>query len=303
MADLPIGLTRRRFLTTAAGAAAGVALLGACGGDDDPGDATGPEDEGRTSDLVMAPYVGGSIYGVGIPTRIPFGIADSDGLLPIADTPDEVEVTIVDSDDRPIGDPITVRRHAEGLQRAYFPLEVTIEEAGLYTARATLVEGQAASSIAFAVNALDELTALLKPGDAMPSVATPTTADALGVDPICTADPVCALHDVTLADALAAGGPLAVLVATPAFCKVSACGPVHHVLLETIGAHPAVTALHLEVYAHPFENLDDYAPVIADLDLPHEPILFLVGSDGTIMERLDSIYDRVELGEKLSSLA
>ena len=44
-------------------------------------------------------------------------------------------------------------------------------------------------------------------GVTMPAIATPTADDALGVDPICTNDPVCSLHDITVGDALDAGGP------------------------------------------------------------------------------------------------
>ena len=144
---------------------------------------------------------------------------------------------------------------------------------------------------------------VVKPGDAMPAAVTPTAADARGVAPICTAEPACALHDVTLADALAAGRPVALLVATPKFCKVSACGPVHDVLLSVVEDHPDVHFLHAEVYVHPEQNTDDLAPVLGELRMFAEPALFLVGSDGVVTERLDAIYDEGELDKSLAALA
>src|SRR3546814_11078234 len=84
----------------------------------------------------------------------------------------------------------------------------------------------------------------VKPGDAIPAVATPPPTDARGVNPICTAEPACPLHDVSLADALGEGRPIALLVATPAFCQIAICGPVLDVLLEATGGHPDVRPLH-----------------------------------------------------------
>jgi hypothetical protein len=113
---------------------------------------------------------------------------------------------------------------------------------------------------------------------------------------------VCPLHDVTVAEALGTGRPLALLVATPAFCQFAICGPVLDVLLGVTDAHPGITFLHAEVYADPAKGLDTYAPVVAPLGLHFEPCLVLVGSDGTVAGRVDTIYDRAELDERLAQL-
>jgi hypothetical protein len=144
---------------------------------------------------------------------------------------------------------------------------------------------------------------VLKPGDELPALVTPTTADARGVDPLCTDDPVCDLHQATLADLRAAQEPMAVIVATPAYCKVAACGPVHDVFLDVIADHPAVRAVHLEVYLHPLVNQVDYAPAITDLRLSLEPVAILAGADGIVTDRIDAIFDTAELDAALSRLA
>lgn len=303
MPDLSLGLTRRHFLA-AAGGLAGAALLGACGGGDDDSEA----DPGTTDDvngavdgdLVLVLYVPEPIYVADRVNRIPFGLADGQGLIEAADTPEQIEVEVLGPDNERIGDPITVASHSDGLQRAYFPLEVELGEAGIYTVRADL-GGPAPTEAQLAVNVVGEME-LIKPGDVMPALETPTTADARGVAPICTADPVCALHDVTVAEALAAGGPLAILVATPAYCRSAACGPVHEILLDVLGAHLDVKALHLEVFADPAKSLTTLAPAVNQLLLPFEPALLLVGSDGKVAQRLDAIYDRGEVDAALSAL-
>ena len=299
MPDLrPPAVSRRRFLASAGGAAAGLVLLGACGDDDDA------EPSGTTAaanDLVLAAYMAGPFHAAGIESRLVFGLADTQGLLTYEDTPEQLELAILGPDGLPAADPVTVQRHGKGLPRAYFPLRATLDEPGIYTVRAEL-EGQAAAELAFEVKDPAQIT-VVKPGDPMPPSQTPTTADARGVTPICTAEPACALHDVTVAEALAGGRPLALLVATPKFCKVSACGPVHDVLLSVVAAHPDVHFLHAEVYLHPEVNTDELAPVLGDLRMFAEPALFLVGSDGVVRERLDSIYDGSELSDSLGKLS
>jgi hypothetical protein len=294
-----LDLSRRRFLVSAGGAAAGFALLGACGGDDDDA-AEATTSTAGGGDLVLAAYMSGPLYAAGVESRIIFGLADSEGLLTFDRTPEELELRVIGPDAAPTVEKVTVQRHGQDMPRAYFPLRITLDEPGIYTLRAEL-EGQAAAELAFEVKDPAQVT-VVKPGDQMPAVDTPTTADARGVTPICTADPVCPLHDVTLAEALAEGKPVGLLVATPKFCKVSACGPVHDVLLGVVDAHPEVRFLHAEVYAHPEVNTDDLAPVLSDLRMFAEPSLFLVGSDKVVRDRIDSIYDESELTTALAAL-
>jgi hypothetical protein len=278
--------------------AVGAAMLGACG-DDGDGDDAATTTTAATSSLVLAQFFGGPMFVPGRENRFPFGVADQDGLLPVEDTPERLTVELLDPDGEPVGEAVEVERRAEGLPRAYFPLLATIEAPGIYTAR-TEIDG-AAAEMSLKVDAPGDVTAIL-PGQAMPALETPTAADARGVTPFCTRDPVCPLHDVTVAQALGEGGPIALLVATPAFCQLSICGPVLDVLLDVTGEHPGVRFLHAEVYADPAKDLSAHAPVVGELHLHFEPCLVLVGSDGTVVDRIDTIYDRSELGERLTQL-
>jgi len=289
-------VSRRRFLA-GSGVLAGAVLLGACGDDDEGGSGTTKP----TSGLALVQFFGGlPMLVAGREVRAPFGVADSDGLLSVDDNPDALTVTLLDDSGKELGSPVDVPRHAEGLPRAYFPLHFTVDEPGAYTGR-TEVEGEVLE-MAIQIDAPEDVT-VIQPGEAMPPLATPTTKDAHGVDPICTHDPVCPLHEVTVADAVAEGRPLALLVSTPAFCQIAICGPVLDVLLGVTDDHPDVRFLHAEVYANPHKETDTKAPVIDALGLTFEPCLVLVGADGKVVKRLDTIFDTAEVSAALAELS
>ena len=156
--------------------------------------------------------------------------------------------------------------------------------------------------------------AIPKPGDKMVPVDTPTTADAKGVTPICTRAPACPLHDVTLTAALQEAKPVALLIGTPAYCQTGICGPVLELLLGQRDAFPGVHFLHAEIYVDPEHALSSGSttaqgadlgattPAVNAYNLPFEPVLYLAKADGTIANRLDSIYDTSELKAALTAL-
>jgi len=289
-------LSRRQFLT-AGTATAGAVLLGACGSGGD--DAAPTTTTTASESLAMAQFFGGPMFVAGRELRAPFGLADQDGLLPLDRAPTRVEVQMLDPKGAPHGDPVTVARHADGLPRPYFPLVTTVDAPGIYTARLTL-DGVGAE-MAIQVHSADEVKVITS-GTPMPALETPTLDDARGVSPICTRDPVCALHDVTVAQALATGSPTAVLVASPAFCQIAICGPVLDVLLDVTSDFPDVRFIHVEVYADPANDTETIVPAIAPLHLHFEPCLVLVGSDGVVADRVDTIYDRAEARDRLAAL-
>jgi hypothetical protein len=294
----PASFSRRGFLL-GTGATAGAVLLGACGGDESGEDTA--TTASAAGDLSLVQFFGGlPMLVADAEVRAPFGLADVEDLVPVDRSPASLSVTVLGPDGESIGAPIEVARHAQGLPRAYYPLRFPAGSPGVYTGR-TEIDG-AAFEMAIKVDAAEDVE-VIQVGNALPPIATPTTADARGVEPICTNDPVCALHDATVAEALDARRPIALLVATPAFCQISICGPVLDVLLAVADQHPDVHLLHAEVYMEPQQGLDAKTPVVAELGLTFEPCLVLVGSDGRVAERLDTIFDEVEVDEALSRLA
>ncbi|MFZ6003634.1 MAG: hypothetical protein ACOYXM_06825 [Actinomycetota bacterium] len=290
-------LSRRQFLA-GGGAAAGALLLAACGGGDDGVDAAATTQPGGA--LALAQFFGGPMFVPGREVRLPFGVADQDGLLSTERTPKRLMVEVRGPDDAPVGEPVEVERHAQGLPRAYFPLLATFPEPGLYTARAE-IEGVGAE-MSVKVDAPEDVK-VIQVGQSMPALQTPTTAESRGVNPICTREPACPLHDVTLAEALTTGRPTALLVASPAFCQLAICGPVLDVLLSAIDDYSGIGFLHAEVYVDPKTDTNTHAPVVGELGLHFEPCLVLVGADGKVFDRVDTIYDEAELRERLDRLA
>lgn len=302
MTTRPRTLSRRSVLLGGAGTIGLVALGGlstACGGGDDDS-SSDAGDEGQTTNLLSVFNAQGPFLLPGAEQRITYAVADFEG-VPV-EGPDQLTFRLVPPSG---GDGISVEagRRDQGVPTPYYPVRFTPEEEGIWTALVE-VDGQEAEA-SFSVSPAADVPVIAR-GATVPPIETPTTADARGVDPICTADPVCPLHDVTLAQALGEGGPIALLVATPAFCATAVCGPVLDVLLAVQAEVPDLRYVHAEVYEDPLavDNVAQATPaeLTEALGLTYEPSLFLIGADGVLVDRLDNIYDETEALEAVQDL-
>lgn len=141
-----------------------------------------------------------------------------------------------------------------------------------------------------AVNVVDPASSQAPaPGEPAVPTPTPTEADPLGFERICTQDPSCPMHEQSLDAVLAEGRPVMLLFATPAYCQTVACGP-------SVGNLEAVRAsrdwgdvafVHVEIYESQAEAGSQPAPPVQAWGLPTEPWLFAIARDGTIADRLD----------------
>jgi hypothetical protein len=148
----------------------------------------------------------------------------------------------------------------------------------------------------------------VKPQSQTPAVGTPAlpTRQPLAKDvkdpkEVCTAVPPCALHDLTVADALALKKPALLLFATPGFCTSATCGPD----LETVlGLHATykdrLSFIHLEIYSDPQTQTTSAA--VNEWRLPSEPWVFLVDRNGTIADKLEGALTTDELREGIERL-
>lgn len=281
-------MNRREFLL----AGAGLAFVAACGSKDDDDDVVArvTDSSGTTAptglNLVVATY----FHVAGIDERVTAAIINAEGTGPVP-LDDSVELSID-------GEPVETTIHKEGTPLPYMLVHHRFAAPGVAMLKATFkgASGEAAVQVVDA-NALK----VPSPGKPMLSTPSPTAADTLGVDPICTAEPICPLHEVSLDAALAEKRPLAVLFSTPARCQSQFCGPV----LDTLtGQREAfadkVRFLHVEIWKTRTGN--ELAPTVAAYGLEQEPVLFLVGADGLVRERLDNAYDRVEARAALERL-
>jgi hypothetical protein len=140
-----------------------------------------------------------------------------------------------------------------------------------------------------------------KPGDQMIPFDSPTTQDHRGVNPICTRVPPCAMHDVTISQALSEKKPVLVAFATPALCQTATCGPVVDVVLAVKDSFPNVHYLHEEIYTD--ETGKTSAPTPSAYKLQSEPMVYLAKSDGTVHTRFDGIFGETELRNALKQLS
>ena len=290
----PAQFTRRAVLLSGAGAA----LLAACGSS--PSSRATATTSSSTSLLAFFPV--NDYLTAGAAQRAAFGVADAGGGLS-ATAPASLRLTLTG----PGGfvQHINVTAHRKDLPWSYYPVAFTPPKAGSYTASAVVDGSKATATFTVAAKGASEVPG---PTDAMPKLETPTTGNTLGVDPICTADPVCPLHTVSLDAALAEAKPVAYLVATPKFCQTGICGPVLDVLLSVRDRYAGrITFIHQEVYQSATDAAEKGAAAkltkaVTDLGLTSEPVLFLVGKDGVVASRLDGAYDADELTGRLDAL-
>ena len=175
----------------------------------------------------------------------------------------------------------------------FYGAQVEFPEAGDWIVAATLdvdggrAVGQGAASVAAKVPAAV--------GSKAKRLATPVATSAAGRKKICTREPACPLHAISLDDALAAGRPTVVTFATPLLCSSQMCGPVvdeQMVAADKLGAKASF--IHVEIYpsrstAKPVRSFLQYG-------FTTEPWLLVIDRDGVIRARYEGpvTADQVE---------
>jgi hypothetical protein len=117
---------------------------------------------------------------------------------------------------------------------------------------------------------------------------SPTTDDPKDVDPICTRDPVCSMHDITIADAISNGKPTVVIFGTPRYCESRTCGPVvDYVERAKKKIKDDANFIHVEVWKNDklVGQPKGDAPAFAEWKLGTEPWLYFIGDDGKVRDR------------------
>lgn len=297
-------ISRREFLSVAALASLGVA----CG------------KKGAPAALTMRDVLAGRAQGLeliqvgtellsGTAERVAFGLLDPrtqqliDGtgrLWAAPDTGREAKV---------IG-PFDIVHRGDGLpvNRGFFEALATFPSDGNWQLIVEARPGGAgeAKIAGPAIVKVGPSTEMPKTGDAAIAVATPTTSNGRGVDPICTRRPACGLHDISLDAALASGKPVVVIFGTPAFCTSQLCGPEVD-LLQDVADNYAGKAhfIHVEMYRD-----DDEATVRAAIRAPgplawkivEEPVTYFIGADKIVQNRLLGPADRANFRDATAAL-
>jgi hypothetical protein len=284
---------RRTFM--AGTAAAG--LLAACGGEDttsndDTPNGDLPKESGSDGSFALIQRYPSDVFVPG-QIRLPFSLnKDAEFLI---DGPETLGAQIVDIDGTPIGERISAVRR-DVAPAPYYAFTPQMDTPGIY---GIVVDGGPSTGANFQVLETDEVS-IPVPGETLAGFDTPTIEAPAGVDPICTREPNCDFHEVTLTEALATGSPVAYFVGTPAFCATGSCTPALEALVELQPDFSDVVFVHAEVYTD--GTATDIAPAVLELDLAFEPTVFLVGADGVIVDRIDGLWDTTEMSERLQAL-
>ena len=233
------------------------------------------------------------------PTRLPYTLSDAEG-VPFG-TLDQPLTFRVSFDGAAVGDPVEVAPHGDGVPRPYLPLEMTFPRPGVFDVE-TEFEGTTAVS-QVQVFAPDEIAAPVV-GDQLPPASTPTRTQGFEVDPICTRVPTCPFHEHDLTAALQTDRPIVVLLATPAYCQTTACGPILDLLIEQAEGLDDVIVIHSEVYKNPkaVRDLADaaLAPLPDAYSMAFEPALFVSDASHRVAARGDIVVGRAAMAEMLA---
>ena len=282
-------------------------LAAACAGDEssaeqtDAQDARGtlPDSDAKTSDtegfVVVPRYPSGQRLTPG-EVRLAFSIADSKGSL-LPEGPAVITGVVRDERGGTIGT-IEAPRRGTGLDVPYWTITAEIPTQGLYE---FALDGAIGDPTPFLIFDASEVS-IPAVGTALPPVETPTADNPRGVDPVCTRlDGPCPFHDVTLTDALAAGRPVVYLIGTPAHCQTATCGPGLEFLIDASKQYADVAIfVHAEVFADPEGT--EVAPAVTDYTLDYEPVIWITDAAGTVVRRIDIVWDADELGQDRKSV-
>ena len=290
----------RRFFVQSIGAAGIGALLSACGGSQRADDAAAAPDAptaaadpsptfnpvAQVTDAEQVLTVLAATYEqiAGATVPFAFGVRTADDKA-VSDA--DLAVYVVPDGAPPEG-PFDARSVDDPTGRdGLYLAELPFDEPGMTSVVVVTGDEQQAGSATIPV-ATAETSAFPAPGDEAPVVATPTFAAPLGAEQVCTQEPPCDMHEVSLDDALAQGRPVVVQFATPAYCQTAVCGPSVAVLDEVRqqGDWGDTAFIHCEIYADAGQNLLE--PITA-WNLPSEPWMYTIDAQGRIDSRTDGV--------------
>jgi TAT (twin-arginine translocation) pathway signal sequence len=286
--------SRRQFLVLSAAAGAG-AVLTACGAGSSGGSSL--DVDGTLQVVKRFPQdalVAGKV-------RLPVSLADTSGILSKdsdVDFPDLLTAQVINPETGDvIIENVVAERHEENLSVPYWPFSFTLESEGIYLLK---VSEAPDSDVSFQLLTRDAVSMPLV-GDPLPPFDTPTTDNPRGVDPICTrAGEFCPFHSLTLTDALQKGLPVVYLIGTPAYCTTGTCAPGLDALIEVASSlGDKAVFVHADVYAD--KSANKTAPAVQAYKLSYEPVLYIADESGTLVDRLDAVFDVKEIRDVLAA--
>jgi hypothetical protein len=288
--------------------AAGCASGGSAGSSSPKPSAVGP-----VASAPFLPVPVSSEFGVG-QNRVIFGLLDATGSKSAAAPERSLSIAYQGPNGASIpASPAEFVWAIEGQKGVYIG-HANFTVAGAWTANFTSeAPGSPAATMSFSLDVKDKVS-VIAPGDAAPSVKTPTLADAGGDLAKISSDPTPEkrFYETSEADALAAHKPFVLIFATPKFCQTATCGPTLDKLKPVAKAHPEMTFINVEPYKLEFTNgslqpvltNNQLTPVEATLafKLQTEPYVFVVGADGKVTASFELVFSPDEIDSAIRAV-
>ena len=196
------------------------------------------------------------------------------------------------------------RAVAGATARGIWVAQTSFGEAGTWGAQITLQRPGEAPKVARLNFEVRQKFSAPGYGDPAPRSRSLTERD-VGGDPshICSNTPPCALHAVSIADALdQAQKPLVVVFATPALCTSQLCAPELDAVVQLHEAYAdRATFVHVEIYEYPFDG-QRVAKTVSEWSLPGEPFTFVVDRGGLVRDRFEGAAPTEEVEPALKAV-
>lgn len=126
------------------------------------------------------------------------------------------------------------------------------------------------------------------------SVATPTPGHLGGVASLCTRNPVCPMHAVSLDKALRARKPIVFTIASPLLCTSRTCGPVVDEVLDLRARHlKDAIFIHAEPYQGTTATI--LSPAANKWKIPSEPWVWVIDKTGVVRARFEGPVTSAEI--------
>lgn len=291
----PPRLSRRQLLRGLGALGAAGLVVTACGNGETGGDGSTPAASGTPGDeraqilqeigISAAPTLNvvlpAAEFVAGSDRRLIFGLAtDEREFLSGASG----ELRLVRDEDRQVVDgPTEIASYEDFGELGVYGATVNYPEPGVYRV-AVVADDQAALGTIQVIE--PGQSPVPQVGSAFPSHPTPTTSDQQGLAELCTREPDCSMHEVSLDTALSEGRPTVLTISTPAYCQFAICGPVVDVVeqVKDASGRDDVAWLHVEVYE---DAGNTPVPLVRELGLPSEPWTFFIAGDGTLADKLE----------------
>ena len=286
-----------------------VAVLGlvACGGDEPttPGEEpTGSKFGGAFADAEAYPVFASSEIVVG-ENRFLVGLLDgNDAPIGSADIQMHIEFyDLAESETEPVfGADMDFIETIPGA-RGLYKTTAEFDSAGQWGAEVTVTGDGLEETVNAAFDVAEEGTT--PPiGAKAPASVTPTGDDVKDLSEISTDEnPDPDFYRLSVDEALDAGEPFVLTIATPKFCQSAVCAPTLNIVKRASKDFPGVTFIHVE----PYDNLDDPSklkPVktVREWGLPSEPWVFVVDAKGRVAAKFEGTVTEDELSEALEKL-